>query len=85
MEVPALERYQILKGVWQTGWYERFDFLKLADIFTSGFQEKLVEIWNRGGEGIVLKKKDSIYTPGKRPAWQTIKIKKHETVDLVCT
>lgn len=85
LDTPAIERYQILKGLWQTGGYDRFSFLELAEVFVHDFQDRLVEIWDRDGEGIVLKKKDSVYTPGKRPAWQTIKIKKHETVDLVCT
>ncbi len=39
-------------------------------------------IWEDGGEGIILKKKDSIYVMGKKPAWQWVKIKNKDTTDL---
>lgn len=39
-------------------------------------------IWEDGGEGIILKKKDSIYVMGKKPAWQWVKIKGKDTADL---
>lgn len=42
-------------------------------------------IWEAGGEGIVLKKKDSIYLMGKKPAWQWVKIKQTDTADLFIT
>jgi ATP-dependent DNA ligase len=50
------------------------------------------ELWNKlqiilanGGEGIVITKRDTCYAPGKRPAHQTIKVKKElqETIDAV--
>ena len=50
------------------------------------------ELWNQlqtilseGGEGIVITKKGTCYQPGKRPAKQTIKVKKElqETLDVV--
>ena len=36
-----------------------------------------------GEEGVVLKKKDFPYQPGKRPAWSSVKVKKHDTVDVI--
>lgn len=33
-------------------------------------------IWKRGGEGIMIVRKDMKYTPGTRTAWQTLKVKK---------
>lgn len=51
-----------------------------------------MELWNKlqeilaiGGEGVVITKKGTPYNPGKRPARQTLKIKKElqETVDVV--
>lgn len=33
-------------------------------------------IWAIGGEGIVIQRLDSIYAPGSRPSWQSLKIKK---------
>lgn len=50
------------------------------------------ELWNRlqkiladGGEGVVITKKGTCYQPGKRPARQTLKVKKElqETIDVV--
>lgn len=52
------------------------------------------ELWNHlqktlnvGGEGIVITKKGTCYQPGKRPARQTLKVKKelHETIDCFFT
>lgn len=38
---------------------------------------------NKGGEGFVLQRNDNPYQPGKRPAWATIKLKKHtEEIEL---
>lgn len=52
------------------------------------------ELWNHlqatlntGGEGVVITKKGTCYQPGKRPARQTLKVKKelHETIDCFFT
>lgn len=52
------------------------------------------ELWNKfqkilsiGGEGVVITKKGTCYQPGKRPARQTLKLKKElqETVDCFFT
>ena len=47
----------------------------------------LQETLNIGGEGVVITKKGTCYQPGKRPARQTLKVKKelHETVDCFFT
>lgn len=47
----------------------------------------LQEILNVGGEGVVITKKGTCYQPGKRPARQTLKVKKelHETIDCFFT
>lgn len=42
-------------------------------------------IWDAGGEGIILKKKDSIYAMGKKPMWQWVKVKEKDTADLFIT
>ena len=46
---------------------------------------QLQQILADGGEGIVITKKGTCYQPGKRPARQTLKVKKElqETVDVV--
>lgn len=61
------------------------DFIELADIFEdTNLLEVASEALASGEEGIVLKKKDGTYQPGLRPAWQTIKIKKNATEDVIC-
>lgn len=81
----AEARYQKLAEVWNKFHLERFDFLRLAESFDTGIEERLSQILAAGGEGIVLKKKDAPYSEGKRPAWATIKCKQMDTIDLVCT
>ena len=48
-------------------------------------EAEISRILKSGGEGAVLKKKDYPYTPGKRPAWSTIKVKQMDSIDLICT
>lgn len=48
-------------------------------------KEFLDEILSADGEGIVLKKKDSLYVMGKKPMWQWIKIKQKDTTDFIIT
>lgn len=43
------------------------------------------DILNRGGEGVVLKKLNSLYVMGKKPAWMWMKIKAIDTADLFIT
>lgn len=78
-------RYQKLVEAWNEFHLEQFDFLRLAESFDTGIEERLSQILAAGGEGIVLKKKDAPYSEGKRPAWATIKCKQMDTIDLVCT
>ena len=84
INAPAIDRYKILSKIWVKHNLNNYDFLHLAEIIDENIEEKVVEILSRGGEGAVLKKKTLPYYPGKRPAWSTIKIKKTDTVDLVC-
>lgn len=84
INAPAIDRYKILNKIWEKHNLNNYDFLHLAEIINENIEEKVVEILSRGGEGAVLKKKTLPYYPGKRPAWSTIKIKKTDTVDLVC-
>ena len=81
----AEARYQKLVEAWNEFHLEEFDFLRLAESFDTGIEERLSQILAAGGEGIVLKKKDAPYSEGKRPAWATIKCKQMDTIDLVCT
>lgn len=81
---PAILRYKILEKIYEKHHLNQYNFLKLAEKFETNLEEKISEILNRGGEGGVLKKKDLPYYPGKRPAWSTVKVKKMDSVDLIC-
>lgn len=45
---------------------------------------KLDDILNENGEGVVITKKESVPTPGKRPARKTIKVKKELSNTIDC-
>ena len=78
-------RYDILKAVYNKLFsLEKVDFIELAERVDDNIQEFVAEALENGEEGAVLKKKTAPYTPGKRPAWDTIKIKKTDTCDAVC-
>lgn len=85
INLGAEDRYKILTGVWNRHNLSQYDFLKLALKITENLEEEISKILNSGGEGAVLKKKDYPYTPGKRPAWSTVKVKQMDSIDLVCT
>ena len=84
INTAAINRYKILEKIWEKHNLSQYGFLHLAEAFEQNIEVKTAEILNNGGEGVVLKKKDLPYYPGKRPAWSTLKIKKTDTVDLVC-
>ena len=50
-------------------------YFKRTQIFTSDFAEAADDIISRGGEGIVIQRKDYVYSPGNRTAWKTLKLK----------
>lgn len=80
----ALDRYKILAAVWSKYELSRFSFLELAQpIFDDIYEIGMLALRN-GEEGLVLRKKDGKWYPGQRPAWNTIKMKKMDSVDLVC-
>ena len=56
----------------------------MAEAQTSNIQEFTASALNKGEEGVVLKKKDAVYVPDKRPAWSSIKIKKMDFIDCIC-
>ena len=75
---------------------------EISDFIIAGFEDCVKtaiyyegkELWNHlqatlnaGGEGVVITKKGTCYQPGKRPARQTLKVKKelHETIDCFFT
>jgi len=85
MGTGAFDRYAILQAIWQKYELSKFPFLRLATIVETGIEEEVSRILAAGGEGMVLKKRDAVYSPGKRPAWSAIKFKQMDSEDLVCT
>lgn len=85
----ASVRYDLLKRVYEKYLFNRYTvndeiFIELAERVDDNIQEFVADALARGEEGAVLKKKTAPYTPGKRPAWDTIKIKKTDTCDAIC-
>lgn len=81
----AEDRYDLLHKLWDECGLAQYGFLRLAEKITENLEQTISDILARGGEGAVLKKKDAPYTPDKRPAWSTVKIKQMDSIDLVCT
>lgn len=76
-------RIEILKNInIVTNYVEKAEYYCGKELW-----ENLQEILQEGGEGVVITKKGTCYNPGKRPARQTIKIKKEisQTIDCFFT
>lgn len=85
IDSPADLRYKILAAIWKKHNLNQYSFLRLATRVDEDMEVEISRILKSGGEGAVLKKKDYPYTPGKRPAWSTIKVKQMDSIDLICT
>lgn len=87
----ASVRYELLKRVFELHMLDRYVvgdnsevFIELAERVDENIHDFIIEALDSGEEGVVMKKKTAPYTPGKRPVWDTIKIKKTDTCDAVC-
>ena len=84
IEVGAYNRYKILEAIVNKFNLCSYPFIELAKIVEENIQEECIAALEAGEEGMVLKKKTAHYAPGKRPVWDTIKIKKTDTCDAIC-
>lgn len=87
IDKPAIERAE--KYLWgeEIGYsFAEQEYIHRQEIIYDNFEEKLQEIFSRGGEGLVFKAKDCPYRVGKRStASQAFKWKQHlDSVDLIC-
>lgn len=48
------------------------------------FFDNLARIFSAGGEGVVCYRKNAPYSPGKRTAWDTVKVKQEIAEDIDC-
>lgn len=83
-QVGALDRYKILAAIWEKHNLSAFNFMELAQPIYDDIFKACADALANGEEGLVLRKKTAPWTIGKRPAWDTIKMKKMDTADLVC-
>lgn len=83
VDVGSLDRFKKLTEI-----VEEYDLLsneiELADCVTEDLYEYVKGNFANGEEGSILKKKDSKYLEGKKPAWSSIKCKKQDDIDVVC-
>ena len=84
LKMPAEKRYDVLEKVVSTFNLLDNNFIELAVKHTDNLFEKIGLSLENGEEGMVLKKKDAPYSPGKKPAWSAIKCKKVDYADVVC-
>ena len=60
-------------------------YVEMSHVYTENFEERLHSIFADGGEGMVFKKFDAVYEPGKRPTRTYFKMKESlDTIDLIC-
>ena len=85
MTTGAWDRYRILQALWEKYNLSNYPFLRLAEAVEDNIEDEVSRILAAGGEGMVLKKRDGLYYPGKRPAHITVKFKQMDDIDLVCT
>lgn len=88
IDTRADVRYEILKRVYEKhllfGYsIDNHPIIELAKRVDDNIQEAVAAALDAGEEGMVLKKRTAPYTPGKRPVWDTIKIKKTDSCDAV--
>lgn len=58
------------------------EYIEIAEPVYKNLEQALQEVFDKGGEGMVFRHKNSIYEPGKRPK-TVFKIKTEETFDAV--
>lgn len=80
----AWVRYQILIKIWNKFNLQQYNYLELAKSVEDDIQEFTAAALDAGEEGVVLKKRDAVYIPDKRPAWSSIKVKKMDFLDCIC-
>lgn len=76
------QRYQILQKIFFLHGLDKYDFLELAESWEDNLYSRVGDSLAAGEEGMVIKAKDGIYEPGKRPT-TNLKAKKVDFIDAV--
>ena len=83
LKTEASKRYSVLESAFKLFLADN-PCIELAQAFDNNIYELASEALANGEEGIVMKKKNWVYTPGKKPAWSGIKVKKVDYADVIC-
>ena len=75
-------RYKILQKIFEKHNLNQYDFLELAEAWDDNLYSRVGSSLAAGEEGMVIKKKDAAYEPGKRPM-SNLKAKKVDFIDAV--
>lgn len=78
-EKTLLERKDLLRNVMMLNPPERVVNVEWR---TEGYEDHFREVLAAGGEGIILKRIESVYQPGKR-SWDWLKVKRRMVVDML--
>jgi ATP-dependent DNA ligase len=78
------DRLDTLEYVYQMLYLWKFKFLELAITFYDDLDSVIDNALAAGEEGVVLKRLDGKYYPDKKPAWEWIKFKIENEVDVIC-
>lgn len=81
-ETGAWDRYCILKKIWEKYNLGQYDFLELAEAWTDNLYSRVGDSLTAGEEGMVIKKKNAKYEPGKRPT-TNLKAKQVDFADAI--
>lgn len=76
------DRYCILQKIWEKHNLNQYDFLELAESWEDDLYARVGDSLAAGEEGMVIKAKDGIYEPGKRPT-TNLKAKQVDFADAI--
>lgn len=75
-------RYKILERIFKIYNFDQYDFLELAEAWEDDLYSRVGDALDTGEEGMVIKRKDGLYEPGKRPN-TNLKAKKVDFADVI--
>lgn len=81
-KIGAWDRYNILKKLYEKFELDKYDFIELAAAWEDNLYSRIGDALAANEEGMVIKAKDGIYEPGKRPM-TNLKAKKVDFIDAI--